>query len=37
MLAISSRKEEEYDYDELEVRVMKKAERRVSRKRRALW
>ena len=37
MLAISSRMEEEYDYDELEVRVMKKAERRVSHKRRALW
>ena len=37
VLAISSQKEEEYDYDELEVRVMKKAERRVSQKRRALW
>ena len=37
VLAILSEKEEEYNYDGLEVRVMKKAERRVSRKRRALW
>jgi len=41
VMAIWNRKEDEeehkYDYDGLEVRVMKKAERRVSQKRRALW
>lgn len=41
VMAIWNRKEGEeehkYDYDGIEVRVMKKSERRVSQKRRALW
>ena len=38
MVAISIwEEEEEYEYDELEAHVMKKVQRRVSQKRRALW